>query len=293
MNNRRQRIRFITRLSKRASVFLSMCVFAVVCMACGIPQWFFVYDTTDLDYIWRTSNSTFVTDFSGYAVNLSFTDTASSSLAKIGSSVSPSLMFFYVIDSQDTITTYRDNIISRFTSVYKLNGAGVPLSYAEDGSVLVYSTGSAANGDKVDYKLYPFSFEGQKVIAPGYMLNPSMSGQSKDSLSGVLKLQNFSTGDVQRVLNLYYGGEATVGPSTQLGRVGRYDNSNFYYAYSQLPPSAINADYNRINSDSENIYLHVFVAFNATPSSSLDRFNNIFWSRLKYVGWIKLNPQTT
>lgn len=270
------------------SVFLSLCVFAVVLMGCGIPQWFYVYDSTS-DYIWATSNSGFSDN--GYVVGLDFTPDAESSLEKVQSGDSPALMFFYILDDEPVIN-YNENIRTNFKRKYKLNGAGIGLEYASDGSVLTYTTGSEANGDKVDHKLYPFTLNGTRVTPPKYIINPSSgTPQSKESLEGTMRLEDHVSGEPTRKLFIYNG--TILNDASEIGRLGRFNGGDFYYAYSNIPSDEREFDYNLIHSDSNGVYLHIFVAFNVSPSSPLDRFNNIFWSELKYVGWIQLTPTST
>lgn len=287
MNNRRQKHSFSSKLAKRASVFVFLCVFAVVLMGCGIPQWFYVYDSTS-DYIW---------DYSSYDVNtfsLSFTESATSSLSKIYSETSPSIMLFYVIDDVMRLSN-SSSIISAFRSTYKLSGAGTSLSAStEDGSVLSVMDSSDSS---VKYKLFPFRLDKKVVGNPGYLINPgpgSLGTGDKTLLSAYLEMNayNYDPDDTtapKRSFTLYK--DSTKASS--LGAVSRWNGEDFYFRRSDIDSltDIEKTDYNLITGGSaDDIYLHIFATFNVSPTVSADAFNNIFWGTLQYFGSIKLTP---
>jgi len=288
MLDRRPRILCSRKCSSVASVFIFLCGLLVVLAGCGIPSWFYVYDTSGTDYLWTISSNS---DEDTLTVSLEFTSSAETSLAKIDdSSPAPSLMFFYIIDDSDSIVDYSSDIISQFSTTYKRKGSGSSLRHASDGSVLTYSTGS------VDYKLFPFMYQdiGEDsaiATAPDYLLNKLDAGQTKEALKGTLALDQYNIGDETRAIYLYTGNSAD--DEEPLSKLPRFNGEDFLYAVSQVTsPSTTPADYDRITSSSDELYVHVFVAFNVTPSQSGDSFNNIFWSSLKYAGRIKLTPSS-
>lgn len=290
MNDRRQKYSFSSGLSKRASVFVFLCVFAVVLMGCGIPQWFYVYDSTT-DYIWSFLPHD---DKSYYTFKLNFTESAASSLSKVHSETSPSIMLFYIIDDVVQLSN-SSSIISAFRTTYKLSGAGASLSASsEDGSVLSVTDSSDSS---VKYKLFPFQLDKKVVGNPGYLINPgpgSLGTGDKTSLSAYLEMNayNYDPDDTtvpKRSFTLYK--DSTKASS--LGAVSRWNGEDFYFRRSDIDSltDIEKTDYNLITGGSaDDIYLHIFATFNVSPTVSADAFNNIFWGTLQYVGSIKLTP---
>ncbi len=283
MKNRRH-MEHLAKVFRRASVL----VIALLITSCGIPNWFYLEDST-ANYAFKTVQTD---KFSDLSMQLTFTAQANATLARIISgSVSPSIMLFYCIDDQPSISTFSSNLISAFTTNYKRTGAGVQLPKPGNGPLVTYSASSSS--DQAPYRLYQFQYQGNIAGAPGYMINQEDVGQTKNDMSATLVAGTADTTQSTRPVTLY-NLMATQDDTTKLHTLLRYNGKPFYYtnsAISQHDPTAYENDYNQVATTATDMYLHIFAAFNATPESG-DNFNNVFWSRLNYLGWIQLNPQT-
>lgn len=275
-----------------ASVFLCICVSLVFLVGCGMPN------PIGLDssaYSWPTATRIYDANgiTVGYEFELLFQPEAASKLSeRIFSGTTPSIMLFYTLTNAESPPT---GFSSRFASAYmpsKAFGKNLFLKSTDDYTVVSYP--DSADSSYL-YRLFPLRWTDISLgipNAPQYLIYPQISSFDFDShCSFTAKIELFKDSLNASRVGLLLTTVDSQGNSHEQYLVRSIGNE--FVTSTEEINSAIsnNLDYEHLVAD-EHLYLHLYAAFNLTPSKSKtdsdDLFSNIFWGDLVSVGTLQL-----
>jgi hypothetical protein len=259
----------VKQTCSKAVLFIAAFFVFVALTSCGIPT--ILYLDSD-DYTFNTGTTT------NTEVSISSLVVTTTSNYEDYAGVGPAVMFFYTIGKSDEINSFASGstVESAFANKYiPTITQGRPITSNEVVSFTL-------NGKQ--RTLYAFrGADGQDFRAQQYML-ASNSGlfaeltdakltYDDDTSSGFFSLSFDSSSSYQLSVgaNLY-----------------RYKDNNLTFHNV----TSFTDDFSAVSSDP---IIYIYAAFCISPDyydSSGTSFNNIFWSPLKYLGYIKLNQST-
>lgn len=193
--------------------------------------------------------------------------------------VGPAVMFFYTIGKSDEINSFASGstVESAFANKYiPTITQGRPITSNEVVSFTL-------NGKQ--RTLYAFrGADGQDFRAQQYML-ASNSGLFAELTDAKLTYDTSSG-----FFSLSFDSPSSYSSQLNDSHLYRYKDTNLsfssdYYTFEKDDFSAV----------SNNPVIHIYAAFCISPNYSATSgtsFNNIYWSSLKYLGYIKLNQST-
>jgi hypothetical protein len=257
----------VKQTCSKAVLFIAAFFVFLALTSCGIPT--ILYLDSD-DYIFTAGKTT---DTEVSISSLVVTTSNYEDYAGVG----PAVMFFYTIGKSDEINSFASGstVKSAFANKYiPTITQGRPITSNEVVSFTL-------NGKQ--RTLYAFSgANGQEFRAQQYMLasNAGLFAKLTDAKLTYVK----SSG----VFSLSFDSSSSYQLSVGADYLYRYkDNLTFNVTSST-------DDFSAVSSDSDPI-IYIYAAFCISPDyydSSGTSFNNIFWSPLKYLGYIKLNQST-
>ncbi len=308
MKDRHHRNRFQSRLFKLVSVFLSLCVFAVVLMGCGMPNpigflsgdYFF-----DGSYIvdgTKNIGANISLNFTSDAVNFLREDKKITEVAKR----TPSLMLFYTFRKGTEL--HSTNFYTQFRNAYmpsQSSGRNLSFDAIHNNSVLNYT-----ENNEVHY-LFPLGYVENATTtipnAPSYFINPANSYSPVGDNPILWAEPVFSFSIIRQ--------EIPSDPDSVELKLQIKDNTNAIITELTLCRSngkpfiinteSINSMINDVKSsgeksdewvgegldyiplglvsDSDLLYLQLYIALNFNPVEGTS-FNNIYWSPLVGTG---------
>jgi len=233
-------------------------------VSCGVPSIFFM-DSSDYTFT-QSYESTYVK-----ITSLQITSTAYDDI--LNQSYGPSVMFFYTIGTSDDVSNLFSGsyAASAFKTAYYPSYQGSPVS---SNVVCTFNTTNSSS-TTVKHTLYAFNKNGITSYTfghPTYVLNA-------DSYSKSLTDALLTYDTTKQCFSLTWTGNYT--DSTGVTDLYRYNGEKF-----KSSSFSSESDYSTV-SDADP-YIYIYAAFAISPNSS-SSFNNIFWSPLKCLGYIKLN----
>jgi hypothetical protein len=253
------------KMNRKLLPMVSVFFCILILVSCGIATIFYVsYSFTAGSDTGGSVSGTFYVSSDEYE-NLDY----------ITDGTGPSLMLFYVLSDESTIS--QSAIISKFSTTYKTTPYGKIVSTTSDPIVL--STD--------DYDLYAFSDTASTSFsAPEYIY--TCNDPDENSLEFTLTTE----GDSSSLYDIAPTQDSSENYTIQAtGNLRRYNGDYFLSDTGEMDDEA---DYSTSVDSSEakvngEYYCHVFGAFCVSEGE----FNNIFWTSLVYLGYLEFSTITS
>jgi len=227
-------------------------------ISCGIPNYFFLEDS---DYIFSSSKES----ETKFETSLSIND--QEELNKLEEGLG--MVYFYYISTDSTNTT---KFISEFSTKFRgsigLGIIGAP-NDLENGPVISYST----EGESNKYDLY--------------VLTTSLSNPEPPDYHELIVLDSTISFDSTFELKTEIDGTKYISYSNTNNDINFLrSNQSGFVPFSEEIDSDTDLDYSQISSTNAPIYyIHIFSSFTAQEGN----FTNRWWSKLEYLGSLKIS----
>ncbi|AEV28288.1 hypothetical protein SpiGrapes_0430 [Sphaerochaeta pleomorpha str. Grapes] len=255
------------KLLPAVSVFFCILILA----GCGIATIFYITGSVTID-----------DEDSDIFINASFNVYSDeyNNLDLIKTGTGPSLMLFYILtDSNDT--SFVANIKSNFSSIYKNSPYGKIVNTSVSNPIVLTYTNTVSNKT---YDLFAFSDPNRvQFSAPHYIASADDPNNSNFSFS---LTRDGDTSLLYEIIPTIISGDFSVQTSENLRR---YNGNKFLSDTNEMTDKL---DYESISVQDiqdSTYYCHVFAAMCVSEGS----FNNIFWTSLASLGYIKFPTITT
>lgn len=253
----------------KAVLFIAAFFVFVALTSCGIPTTILYLDSDDYTFNKGTTTYTEVSISSLVVTTSNYEDYAG---------VGPAVMFFYTIGKSDEINSFA-------------SGSTVESAFANKYIPTITQGRRITSNEVVSFTLngkqrtlYAFrGANGQDFRAQNYMLS------SNNDLSAELTDAKLTYDTSSGVFSLSFDSPSSYSSQLNDSHLYRYKGTNLSFS------SDYTFEKDDFSAVSNNPVIHIYAAFCISPNYSATSgtsFKNIYWSSLKYLGYIKLNQST-